>query len=83
MEPLEGPNALAKQVLSQLSYTPMQPHDCNGFLVRMSSCFLRRHSSSTKSNCDARLGAFANDEGVLYKGSGTKPTSILRFGDLK
>jgi hypothetical protein len=37
----------------------MQPHDCNGFLVGMTACFLGRRSSSTKSNVDVRLCAFA------------------------
>jgi hypothetical protein len=36
MEFLEGPNALAKQVLSQLSYTPLQLYDSNNESNRIS-----------------------------------------------
>src|SRR6202021_2634234 len=55
------------------------PHDYNGFLVGMTSCFSGRHSSSTKSSTHVQSGTLGQRRCCIYQGSDRKPTSILRF----
>jgi len=62
MESLECPNALAKQVLSQLSYTPAdRQHEFNGFFVGTTSCFFSR--------CSRKAGYMAFGAAAVLPGS--------------